>query len=84
MHVLSFEINFTMAKEKTIEEYCEDIIHGHYYDLSKLIELNVIKAVYDENENAKWYITGSDQEYTSYTELRKGLEDYIEKYNDNL
>ena len=64
-------------KEKTIEEYCEDIIHGHYYDLSKLIELNVIKTVYDENENAKWYITGSDQEYTSYTELRKGLEDYI-------
>ena len=64
-------------KEKTIEEYCEDIIHGHYYDLSKLIELNVIKAVYDENENAKWYIRGSEQEYTSYTELRKGLEDYI-------
>ena len=66
-----------MTKEKTIEEYCDDIIHAKYYDLSKLIELNVIKAVYNENENAKWYIAGSDQEYTSYTELRKGLEDYI-------
>ena len=36
-------------ENKTVIEYCEDIINAQYYDLSKLKELNVIKAVYDEN-----------------------------------
>ena len=39
----------TMQEKKTIQEYCEDIIQARYYDLSKLKELNIVKAVYDEN-----------------------------------
>lgn len=62
---------------KNIEEYCEDIINARYYDLSKLKELNVIKAVNDENNQVKWYIDGSEQVYTNYRELRKGLVDYM-------
>ena len=61
---------------KTIEQYCEDIINGKTYNLNNLINLNVIKAVYSNN-NTKWYISDSEQEYTSYKELRKGLTDYI-------
>ena len=65
------------TKEKTIKDYCEDIINACYYDLSKLIELKVIKAEYDENNKVTWYIAGSDQAYTNYRELRKGLESYV-------
>ena len=61
---------------KTIEQYCEVIINGKTYNLNNLINLNVIKAVYSDN-NTKWYISNSEQEYTSYKELRKGLTDYI-------
>ena len=42
------------TKEKTIKDYCEDIINACYYDLSKLIELKVIKAEYDENNIVTW------------------------------
>lgn len=64
-------------ENKTVIEYCEDIINAQYYDLSKLKELNVIKAVYDENNVVKWYIDGFEQAYTTYRELRKGLEEYV-------
>ena len=67
----------TMQEKKTIEGYCEDIIQARYYDLSKLKELNIVKAVYDENNIVKWYIDGFDEEYTSYRELRAGLENYV-------
>ena len=36
--------HFEDKEEKTIKDYCEDIINGCYYDLSKLIELKVIKT----------------------------------------
>ena len=68
---------FEEKKEKTIKDYCIDIINACYYDLSKLIELKVIKAEYDENNKAIWYIAGSEQAYTNYRELRKGLEYYV-------
>ena len=67
----------SMLEKKTIQEYCEDIIQARYYDLSKLKELNIVKAVYDENNIVKWYIDGFEKEYSSYRELREGLEDYI-------
>lgn len=69
--------HFEDKEEKTIKDYCEDIINGCYYDLSKLIELKVIKAEYDENNKVSWYIIGSNQAYTNYRELRKGLESYV-------
>ena len=69
--------NLKQHENKTVIEYCEDIINAQYYDLSKLKELNVIKAVYDENNIVKWYIDGFEQEYTTYRELRKGLEEYV-------
>ena len=69
--------NLNHCENKTVIDYCEDIINGHYYDLSKLKELNVIKAVYDENNIVKWYINGFEQAYTTYRELRKGLEEYV-------
>ena len=69
--------NLNHRENKTVIDYCEDIIKGHYYDLSKLKELNVIKAVYDENNIVKWYINGFEQAYTTYRELRKGLEEYV-------
>lgn len=65
-----------MENEKTVKDYCYDIINACYYDLSKLIELKVIKVEYDENNNITWYIAGSEQAYTTYRELRKGLESY--------
>ena len=34
---------FEEKKEKSIKDYCKDIINACYYDLSKLIELKVIK-----------------------------------------
>ena len=43
----------TMQEKKTIQEYCEDIILARYYDLSKLKELIIVKAVYDENNIVK-------------------------------
>ena len=67
----------TMQEKKTIQEYCEDIILARYYDLSKLKELNIVKAEYDENNIVKWYIDGFEKEYSSYRELREGLEDYV-------
>ena len=67
----------TMQEKKTIQEYCEDIILARYYNLSKLKELNIVKAVYDENNIVKWYIDGFEKEYSSYRELREGLEDYV-------
>jgi hypothetical protein len=66
-----------MQEKKTIQEYCEDIILARYYDLSKLKELNIVKAEYDENNIVKWYIDGFEKEYSSYRELREGLEDYV-------
>ena len=36
--------NLNKHENKTVIEYCEDIINAQYYDLSKLKELNVIKA----------------------------------------
>ena len=69
--------NLNKHENKTVIEYCEDIINAQYYDLSKLKELNVIKAVYDENNVVKWYIDGFEQAYTTYRELRKGLEEYV-------
>ena len=70
----------SMLEKKTIQEYCEDIIQARYYDLSKLKELNIVKAVYDENNIVKWYIDGFEKEYSSYRELREGLEDYMVRY----
>lgn len=67
----------TIQEKKTIQEYCEDIILARYYDLSKLKELNIVKAEYDENNIVKWYIDGFEKEYSSYRELRAGLEDYV-------
>ena len=67
----------TMQEKKTIQEYCEDIILARYYDLSKLKELNIFKAEYNENNIVKWYIDGFEKEYSSYRELREGLEDYV-------
>ena len=43
----------SMLEKKTIQEYCEDIILARYYDLSKLKELIIVKAVYDENNIVK-------------------------------
>ena len=52
------------TKEKTIKDYCEDIINACYYDLSKLIELKVIKAEYDENNKVTWYMLDLNLQYT--------------------
>ena len=68
---------FDEKKEKTVKDYCNDIINACSYDLSKLLELKVIKTEYDENNNITWYIAGSEQAYTNYRELRKGLEAYV-------
>lgn len=68
---------FEEKKEKTVKDYCNDIINARSYDLSKLIEHKVIKAEYDENNNVTWYIAGSEQAYTSYIQLRKGLVPYV-------
>ena len=68
---------FDEKKEKTVKDYCNDIINACSYDLSKLLELKVIKTEYDENNNITWYIAGSEQAYTNYRELRRGLEAYV-------
>ena len=66
---------------KDIIKYCEDIINKNYYNLNTLINLNIVKAVYDDNNNVKWYITNSEQEYTTYKNLRRGLSDYVMQFH---
>lgn len=79
---LHVEKNTDKAIELFVTVFCNK---SPCYDLDalrELIRLNIVKDVFEMNENGgrlNWYIIGSDQAYTSYNDLRKGLESWLKK-----
>ena len=79
---LHVEKNTDKAIELFVRVFCNK---SPCYDLDalrELIRLNIVKDVFEMNENGgrlNWYIIGSDQAYTSYNDLRKGLESWLKK-----
>lgn len=55
---------------------------SNYYAFRTLKNMGIVKEVYDPNDNGgklKWYVTGSEQPYTTYEGVRKGLREFLQK-----